>query len=44
VGVWNRVGLAVLNRVPIIGRFGPIPPVQTRPLRVQPAGPEPIAD
>lgn len=32
-GVWNRVGLAVLNRVPIIGRFGPIPPAPSRPRR-----------
>jgi undecaprenyl-diphosphatase len=29
-GVWNRIGLAVLNRVPLIGRIGPIPPARSR--------------
>lgn len=24
-GVWNRIGLAVLSRVPLIGRIGPVP-------------------
>lgn len=41
VGVWNRFGLAILNRVPIIGRFGPIPPVPRAGAR--PADATPLA-
>lgn len=26
-GVWNRIGLATLNRIPLIGSVGPVPPV-----------------
>lgn len=29
-GLWNRSGLAVLARIPLLQRLGPIPPPQTR--------------
>ncbi len=28
--LWNRFALAILNRVPVLRRFGPIPPVPTK--------------
>ncbi len=29
-GLWNRIGLAVLNRLPLIGKLGPIPSARVR--------------
>lgn len=29
-GVWNRYGLAVLARIPLLARFGPLPPPPER--------------